>query len=256
MIDFSQRLFRRCSACRRAIASTRPQLDARLSRAAAHSASGPLRRRRRARAARWRCNRRRASTRPTGRCKDPVGRARSTCCRCAASMRSAETDTALPLEFLERSSSAARRWPRRRPAATLRRRWPRCSRDVRADARALRAACSRDRLDARAALAGGARRGARAARSSTKLAGDLDGGARATVEDLMALLQISEPDAGARAARSASSRSASTSARPIRWSRPCATACPWCCPTRRAARCCRRSCAIGDDGSRGRLRGA
>ena len=59
----------------------------------------------------------------------------------------------------------------------------------------------------------------------------------------MALLQISEPGECRPSRTSDGSRSASTSARRIRWWPPCATASPRCCPTRRAARCCRRSCA-------------
>ena len=86
--------------------------------------SRPLRRRGRNRSAGSRCSRRRASTKPTGRCAIRWT-ARSICCRCTASTRWPRTAPRSHSSFSNGSSSGARPRAKRRRRAT-RRRWNDC----------------------------------------------------------------------------------------------------------------------------------
>ena len=145
----------------------------------------------------------------------------------------------LPEQQLERREAA----DEARAARRRRARCERCSRTVARRTRARSSSSSRARSTATSACDAARDARARAASSSTKLADDIDDDARGELRTPDGAAADLRAGRVARAARSAGSRSASTSARPIRWSPPCATASPSCCPTRRAARCCRRSCA-------------
>ena len=195
----------------------------------------------------------------------PRRRGPSTCCSCAASTRSPRPTRRCRSSSSSASSSGARPPSDAVGAGDARCARRRCRRRSAASPRAIEARL-RELLDGDGDFTAAAHAGARAAVPGQARCGHRrDGGGPRRLMPWNGAPGRVRPGPGKRnrwrccrspnptrrrcAARAPAGASASTSARPTRWSRPCATASRSCCPTSRAARCCRRSSATAPTAS-------
>ena len=184
----------------------------------------PLRARRRRRAARLAAVDRRASTRPTARCKDPVQRGEHILRAARRRRRRSRPTPQMPAEFLMQQMELREALEEATRAKDASRAGRRCVQAAPADKRA----CERQIGDAHRREEGLRRRRGAGARSSCSSSGsmhEIDAALRGRSSKPWRCCR--SPSRACRRRRTSSgSRSASTSAPPTRWSRRCAAAWP------------------------------